>query len=470
MRNLWTGVTLLIGAVPAMAQTAPPATPPAMPAPVKSEPPTPEAPKPLAPTPKAAKPGVPFPSMQPGVGFKPPKPAGLTPTKLEPTPEKPKKPDIDPISGAPSFVAGKSIEHWVGELKSPDPTDRELAVKLLRGFGVDAIRKAGGIRILSPLLDDPDPGVRVNAIITTSMVGYEKPEEAKLVAKKLAYLIEHTVKGSVIRVHAANALAGVGEEAEKAIPALVAASDDPAWETRRAIALALGRAGAVVFKDVAISPDGVISTTTKAVERKPSDQAMRTLANKLLRDPSGAVRAGAGQALVMIGPPRGDAQEYARKARPLIEVVVTRLAIEKEASARVWLQLLAIMYDNNQFDAQLKSITDQVNSGDPVTQGQSLLAIAMLGPKASSSRLAVNKALFDPDPGVAYAAITALLNMGDDGKLSLTELERLEVESKDEVIRRSAKDAAAQVRKLVPGIPVAPVPATVAAPPPMKKK
>ena len=441
MRDLGLALTLLLVARAADAQPAPP---------------------------PAAPPGVPFPTtVRKGFGFTPPpKPDPLKPTPLDAVPEKPKKPDVDPSTGAPSFVAGKPIDHWVSELKSTDPTDREMAVKLLRGFGVEAVRKAGGIRVLLPLLEDPDPGVRVNAILTASYIGHEKPEEARQVADKLANSLARTVPGSVIRVHAANALAGVGEDAERAIPALIKASDDPAWETRRAIALALGRAGTVTFKDVAISPDGVISTTTQAVERPPSDQAMNALAFRLLRDPSAAVRAAAGQALTNMGPPRAAPEEYSRKAKPYIDAVLTRLKVEREPAAKVWLQLLVVMYDGSQLPAQLKAITAQVTAGDEATKAQSLLALAMLGSKARSSRLEINKALFDPDPGVAVSAITALLNLGDDAKLSVTELDRLAKVAKDKGVQKVAKDAAEQVRKLVPGAPVAPAPTP---PAPMKK-
>ena len=430
MRNLWTGVILGLCPLATQAQPAPEKPP--------------------------EKPATPFPSMGPGVGFTPPKSATPTPTQLvNPAPD----PDKTKVEEAfNSHVAGHPIEHWAKDLKSADPTERELAVRNIRGFAGSDIRKAGGIRLLSPLLDDPDPGVRVNAIITTSLLGYETPEDAQMVAAKLANSIEYTTPGSVIRVHAANALAGVGSEAEKAIPALVAASSDPAWETRHAVALALGHAGAVTFKDVRVSRDGLVTTTAQQVDRKPNDLAMRTLALKMLRDPSGSVRAAAGQALVMIGPPRGGPAEYAQKAKPFIEVVLTRLAVEREPAAKVWLQLLVVMYDGNQFMPQLQAITEQVTAGDDVTKVQSLLAIAMLGPKASSSRLVVTKALEDPNPTVAVAAITALLNMGDDAKLSLVELDKLGVVAKDESLKNAAINAAFVVRKLKSGVPVAPAP------------
>ena len=428
MRNLWTGVVLGLCPLSIQAQPAPEKPP--------------------------EKPATPFPSMGPGVGFTPPKSATPTPTQLVNPAPKPDDAKVEPVKD--SNVAGHPIGHWAKELKSADPTEREIAVRYLRSFPGGDIRKAGGVRLLMPLLDDADPGVRVNAIITTSLLGYETPEDARLVAAKLANSIEYTTPGSVIRVHAANALAGVGSEAEKAIPALVAASGDPAWETRHAIAKALGHAGAVTFKDVRVSNDGLVTTTAQQVERKPNDLAMRTLAFKLLRDPSGAVRAGAGQALVMIGPPRGGPAEYAQKAKPFIEAVATRLGVEREPAAKVWLQLLVVMYDGNQFLPQLQSITAQVGAGDEVTKTQSLLAIAMLGEKANSSRLAVTKALFDPAPGVAVAAITALLNMGDEAKLSLVELDKLGTVAKDEAVKNAAINAAAVVRKLKSGVPVEP--------------
>lgn len=361
----------------------------------------------------------------------------------------------------PTAIDGKSIEAWIGEFKSNDPTVRERAVKVMHGFGREAVRKAASKPLLK-MLDDTDPGVRINAILVVGAVGFDKVEDVREAAGKLAATIGNTAKGSVIRLHAARTLAGFGTEGHEAIPALLKLVDDSSWETRAAVAAALGRVGAAAYDAVYVADGPVVVKVPKPV-RPPNETAMSTLHYRLIRDASAAVRAEACQALVVMGPPRPvNPAEYAAKAGPYVKTIGERLAVEKDAGVKIWLQLLIVMYDDRQTDAALKSLGNQVAGGDPRVRLQALHALAYLGPKARPALESVASVMRQPDADtyLVAGAIATIMSMGAEAKAGIADLEQLEATTKNADLKKMAAEALKILKKGRP----APVPAAVATP------
>ncbi len=411
-----------------------------------------------------AQPPSPIPPPVPGTPPLVVPPAATPVTPPAPTPgiaAPPTTPAAPPKS--PSEVGGKSLEAWLGEFKSDDPTVRELAVKAMHGFDREAVRRAA-VRPLLKLLDDKDPGVRINAILAVNAIGFDKVEDMQEAAAKLAATIRNTHDGSVIRLHAARTLAGFGTEGHKAIPTLLTIVDDPSWETRQAVAAALGRVGLPLFGEAYVA-DGPTTVKVPKLARPPSDSAMSTLNLRMIRDPSAAVRAEACQALVVLGPPRpANPADYPAKAGPFIKTISDRLAAEKDTAVKIWLQLLIVMYDDRQFDTVLKSLGTQAASAEPAVRVQALQALALLGPKARPALASVTGAMFQPDDKayVAATAVNTLMSMGDEARAGLADLERLEAETKNENLKKLVTKALKTLRKGKP--------AAVATPPTDGKK
>ena len=206
-----------------------------------AQPPVPPPVPPLAPPPNTSPLPPALPVKTPDLVAAPnPTPAAPPGTMDAPKPNTP-----------PSKINERGLAEWLADFKSSDPTVRERAVKVIPLFGVEAARKQA-IKPLTGLLDDPDPGVRVNAILIIATIGFDKLEDLKTTSDKLASVLGKTLPGSVIRVHATRALGSFGREAFGAINAVVAVADDPSWEVRAAVATTLGRIGGIAFEDKAI--------------------------------------------------------------------------------------------------------------------------------------------------------------------------------------------------------------------------
>ena len=308
-----------------------------------AQPPVPPPVPPFAPpaNPSPLPPAIPAKAAPNPVPVAPNAPPALPPGTMEPS--KPYTP--------PSHIGGRTLDAWLADFKSSDPTVRERAVKVIPAFGVDAARKVA-IKPLTGMLDDTDPGVRINAILIITSIGFEKYEDLKPAIDKMASMLSNTLPGSVVRLHATRAIGSFGLDAHTAINGVVLVADDPSWETRQAAAITLGRIGGIAFEDKAIQTSNNPNNLIPIVKRGPSKAAMDKLIFKLIRDPSAAVRMEACHSLVLLGPPyTQDPNNYPAVAKPYIDIVSARVkGLELDPSVKVWLMLLHIMYDDRELD------------------------------------------------------------------------------------------------------------------------
>lgn len=349
----------------------------------------------------------------------------------------------------PKEVGGKTLPAWITELKeSTDPAVRDAALRAIPLFGPDA-RKPALDPLLAALSKERDPGVRLNVIDLLGVIGAENADQAKRIAKALALVLANAGPGGPTRLHLVRAVANYGPDAADAVSAVLAVITDPAWETRRGAAFALGRLG--------------FATDPK---KGPSTAALKGLANTLLKDDSAAVRLEAVQALILLGPPAykpDSPTDYAVVIRPYLDAVATRLKVEKDKGVQVWLLVLLMRYDGSQLtDANVLKVAGYVTDPDPAARYHALTALGMLGEKAKPAVPRIADALRFDEPELVYAALSALAALGEHARQALPELERLRAVSKDEALKAVVGEAIDVISgKKKP----APPPAAPAAPP-----
>lgn len=362
----------------------------------------------------------------------PAQPPGLPPPGLQPPgTEIPGTMPLAPPAetgthGWPKEIGGKDLKAWLADLTSPDPGVREAAVTVIPHFGPDA-RDPAFKPLLAALGRERDPGVRLHVIDLIGTIGAKTPDESKEIAKALAVALANAGPGGSSRLHLVHALSNYGPAAHDGIAAVQSVDTDPAWETRRAVAFALGRLG------FATDP-----------EKGPNQSAMKTLANTLLKDGCAYVRLEAAQALVLLGPPAHgkDPAVYAQAIKPFLEPVLIRQKAEKDKAVQIWLQMLVMRYDGTQLtDANVAKIADHLKATDPQVRYHALTALAMLGPNAKPFVKQIAVALRFEEMHLVYAAVSTLAALGDSAKDALPDLFQLKQVTKDEHLKAAAGEA-----------------------------
>lgn len=337
----------------------------------------------------------------------------------------------------PKQIDGRDINAWLREIAynnliaaQPDPQSREIAIKVLPSFGPTARRPA--LKPLIAVVDyDSDPGVRQAAITVISNMGYEEDTKDKgtLMAKAAVGSIQSrlakTAPGSAERLTCVRSLASFGSDAATSAKSLRDICRDPSYETRIAIANALGRIG--------MAPDD----TAEA-----NKEAAMALLDFMIVDSCASVRMETIQALLILGPPKGKTPtDYLELIKPYLKGINGRIkpdvgkAGEKDKNVLCWLLLLQIMYDGSHMDANVKQLAQFVKSPDGTNAANlrmnAINALAVLGPKAIAALDVIVDALDYEDPYLVAAAISCLAPMGTAAVRSVPKLESIAKGSKD---------------------------------------
>jgi HEAT repeat protein len=406
----WTAPAVLLTATLVLAQQ-PPAAP-------KSP-----APPAGAPAAKTAPPGTP-PAAPPAADKTP---AGET-----------KPPTAQPKFEWPKEVLNKSLAAWIADFKSKDPTVRDAAIKVIPLFGPEG-RKAG-MKGLLDLLNDHDPGVRINAMLILGSIGFDNKEDMHTAAARMAGTIRATAPGSMLRLHAARTLANMGPRAytSDVMSAINGIVNDPSWETRQAVAAALGHVGMALYEEDKSKSQPAAKGSNDAppvmkLKRPANTAAMSKLMHTLLKDDSAAVRMEALQSLIVLGPPHvTKSSDYGNVIKPYLAILTSRLKDEKDPGAKIWLRVVTMMYDDRAIAANVKEIAKAIIAPDPNLRVQALNALAVVGPKAKPVVEEITGALGQMEnPPVVIAAASCLVTMGDAGKSAIPELEKWAAATKD---------------------------------------
>ena len=397
-----------------------------------------------------------YPQPKPGLPVAPPPEAVpmINPnlSKLpSPPPVESKKPPEpkETVSGSvktiewPTEIYGRTLADYVEDLNNPDPAVRHFALRTLPGFGPvvkqnEAATK--GILIHMDVGKEFDPGVRAAAYQTAGDVGFEKRHDTEEAVRLLFNAADQGgLNGGPSRLHAVQTLASFGPKGGSAVPRLVGGpSQDRAYETRRAVANALGR---IAFDEV----------------EGPQEEALSCLV-RLVNDHSAPVRLEAAQSLLLLGPPyvpRGKGAIPLKDVKgpppPLdtqaiekhVKALKKRLEPAKRISARekpsptglverdkqveIYLRLAIMRMDMKEMtnEEHLDRIVMYIAGEETGPKLQALTAIGMMGEFGARRLDDVVKVLSDPDPLVVNTAVSTLVAMGTKAEPAIPAIQKL---------------------------------------------
>jgi hypothetical protein len=144
-------------------------------------------------------------------------------------------------SKPPTQISGQSLDEWIKKLSDPDPSTKDLAIRIVPLFGPPA-KKA--IPKITSMMKDTDNTVRVSALRAVTSFPYDDQKMIDAVVKNLEEMLRTSTQ-SAIRIQAALAAGRLGSHAKSTIGPLCdhTIKDQSSYEVRRAGAIALGQVG-----------------------------------------------------------------------------------------------------------------------------------------------------------------------------------------------------------------------------------
>jgi HEAT repeat protein len=283
-------------------------------------------------------------------------------------------------------VGGKTFKQWTDDLKHPDASVREEAIRALVLFGHDAPR---AVPLIVERLRDTDASPRVKAAIALGMIAVNKDDIPKVTEALGQRILQDSQ--SMVRYYAASSLNNFGEDARYGQPGLVkGVSDLATWEIRHACICALRSAG-------------------KDASGAPSPSVEHALV-QALHDPTYKVRLEAILTIGTLGKPTD---------RSLFLTVVQALQdrlTDREPAVKIWAHI-ALMAIDEVNDKSVRGVISYLKNPDPkvrVEAARGLGAIATkLKVKASLVEPALIGALQDKEANVIGAAALALTQMDE---------------------------------------------------------
>ena len=357
--------------------------------------------------------------------------------KKDPAKEAKKKDPVkDPAAvefKEPKDVGGKTFDQWRKEIKSLDPSKREVAMKMILGFG--AIRAYDAIDDVMAELDkhtatNPvDLSVRVNGIMALSTIfKYKNEPDAKhlkaafLIYKK--YLKDPQV---ILRLQTVKGLPYLGPTARDAFPeVLELVRDNNTWEVRKeAISIAVALANSTkkgdpmrsnTIKELRVrakeSSNFVRMAALQGLAVLSSPDVPQELYKQGLEDPAFQVRLTAIQTLGAMAPKMSQGDK---------SLAVTNLnkylQFEKDATLNVWTHATLMTIAGKVTSVDMAAITSKVKHKDLSVSSLALQIISMSGKDAIPlAQKAVLDAVRDADPSVRAQALQVVCTWGKDAK------------------------------------------------------
>jgi HEAT repeat protein len=299
-------------------------------------------------------------------------------------PGAPPERSITTSSGSVAEVGGKTLDQWMRDLKSPDPSLRTHAILHIVQFGEGAVP---AIPLLIDRCRDHDPSPRVKAVIALKVLPVPEKDVPRVVDALTQRLNEDGQQ--IVRYYAAEALVRYGEQARPAVAALARNATDRmgTYELRHMSIIAL--------RGAALDP-----------RNGPDPRATRALL-AAMQDPVIQVRLEAIISLAALG----------RPADPRLLATVIRalqgLQSSRDKSISLWSHVALMAMDEKVTEKSLQAILRLLHSPESDIRKQVLLALEAIGPRAHSCVPDVLETLDDKDPAVVVAACAALGRLGD---------------------------------------------------------
>jgi HEAT repeat protein len=292
------------------------------------------------------------------------------------------------------LIGGKKLDQWIAEIRSQDPSVREKAIRAVALHGKEG-RKA--CRALIVELGDQDVSLRVNAVMTLGVVGFDE-ENVKKGVEALGRLVANDPQ-QIVQLQAAATLTTIGPDAKPAIPQLVQAVKNTytSWEVRKAAALAL-RTVAIPSKE----NDG------------PDPRAVNAL-KFALNDISTEVRLEALMSLIFLGNPTDPVDLQSEK------LALEKAIKDKDKLVSLWARVAFIRIDKIS-ELHMIAIGQMLKAPEVIVRVNAASALGMIGPEAGTQVPLLIEALNDKEETVVAAAIGALGLMGEEAEKAITAL------------------------------------------------
>jgi hypothetical protein len=280
-------------------------------------------------------------------------------------------------------VGGKTLQQWMSQLKSNDPSVRAEAIINIVQFGDPA-------RIAVPAIvertRDPEVSPRCKAVLALKYLAVEEKDVPKVVDALARRILDDGQ--AIVRYEAAVALGRYTDSAKPAIPALLHGMEDRVcWEIRQMCISNLRRAAA----DPKVGPDPRV---TRALITAMHDNVEK-------------VRMEATITLGAMGRPN-DPNVLASVIAALQEHIKS-----KDKIMGLWSHVSLMALDDKVTDKSLQAILKLLDSTDREIRVQVLYALRAIGPKAKSAVPNALEALEDKEKQVVCAACLALAGMGE---------------------------------------------------------
>lgn len=355
------------------------------------------------------------------------------------------KKDKPPEIKWPEDINGKKITDVMKDLEDPDPVIREFAARTLPLFGPPAQEDKVSALLIKRMqaANERDPGVRIAVFNAIGQIQFKNEIHNKEALRLLADAVDLSGPGGLIRLNAVQTIAMFGPKGSPAITKLTGqAITDPAYETRRNIANALGRVG--------------FDETTG-----PNMKALTALADILAKDVSASVRMEALQSLMLLGPPWAAAKKAGMMGPPPInvkdaEIIVKYMkhrvgdpkakpplpATEKDKQVEIWARLVLMRFDPKEInDDNLDAFAKFLTTPDVGVKAQALQAIGIIGEMAGKKVDDVVRVMEDKGAPLqlTLASIQTLAAMGAGAKPALPSMKKMRDEKKKPLDEKMAE-------------------------------
>lgn len=337
----------------------------------------------------------------------------------------PKKPDNTQITE----ILGKTLEQWIKEIESLDPSKRSTAIQMATMFGPDRayqalpaiLKELGKHGSTTPV----DASVRVNAAAALGIIiGGNKDTETKFVkeaVKLLNRLLTDPQAGA--KTAAVQALGRIGVDAKDLIPNILPlVKEGTTYEVRQAAVIALGN----------IAQDK---------EKGPPLTVFVALQNAL-QDKAAGVRLGAIQSLTWLGGPADPQQKQL-----LIKSLEPLAYKDIDAQVQIWANLATMSIKHEVTPQFIAPVIKYVSHAEAPVRVQAAQALGTIGPKAKSSIPALVAQLTDREPVVVGWCIWALGRMEDNALQAVPMLEKIAADTNQpEPLKQAANKAIEQIK------------------------
>jgi HEAT repeat protein len=348
------------------------------------------------------------------------------PAKMNPPAAAPKDIAVPNSPSFPSHIGGHTLEEWIKDIDSPDPSIREQAMQTVLAFGPAARKAIPAITRQVKQLNDIGPqsfAIMALADLIPTTAGAPTDKWIDDAIRALISVVDSPQ--AVIRFRAATTLGYLGPQARAAVRDLIPrVTDRSSWEIRKAACFALGAVGR---DDLGY----------------PLVDAQEALAKGVTDRESRGVRLEAIQSVIRLGAPAPG------KAVPqLVNALKQRMAQERDRTLLIWVRVAALaLVPTDINEKSLVPIVKEMKSPDADVRSTAIRAIGLMGPAAKFAVQDLIDALTkSTDPATTVELCAALGRMGEHAERAIGALTQVHAQD-NTAVKTASEQAIADIHK-----------------------